>query len=127
MLQRCQTTVGSRKLEHWPGTIEVGFPSSQACGVGGQSFSNFLVSTVKPPKAAEHMSQGFYYGLVGVAMSLGLIQVCIWWFPEMKYIPWLVLVAMSKDDCRAWSLIANTIVVYSQNSYSFRYLKEAST
>ena len=42
-------TVGFRKLEYGPGTMQAGFPSSQAVGVGGQSYSNFLASTVTVP------------------------------------------------------------------------------
>ena len=39
-------TVDSNKLEYAPGTMLAGFPSSQAFGVEGQSYFNFLVSTV---------------------------------------------------------------------------------
>ena len=37
----------SKKVDYGPRTIYAGVPSSQACGVGGQSYSNFLVSTVQ--------------------------------------------------------------------------------
>ena len=33
-------------MEHGPGTTWAGFPSSQGFGVGGQSYSSFLSSTV---------------------------------------------------------------------------------
>ena len=39
--------VGSKKLEYGPGTIRGGPPSSLGSGVGGQTYSNFLASTVK--------------------------------------------------------------------------------
>ena len=39
-------TVDSKKLEYGPGAIYAGFPSSLGFGVGGQSCSNFLASTV---------------------------------------------------------------------------------
>ena len=38
--------VGSKKLEYGPGTIYPGCPSFLGVGVGGQSYSNFLASTV---------------------------------------------------------------------------------
>ena len=38
-------TVDSNKLEHGPGTICAGFPSSQRFGVGGRSDFNFLAPT----------------------------------------------------------------------------------
>ena len=39
-------TVGSRKFEYGPGTNYGGVPSFVGFGVGGQSYSNFLASTV---------------------------------------------------------------------------------
>ena len=39
-------TVDSQKLEHEPGTIYASCPSSPGFGVGGQSYSSFLASTV---------------------------------------------------------------------------------
>ena len=39
-------TVDSKKLENGPGAMYAGGPSSQAFGVGGQSYCNFLVSTL---------------------------------------------------------------------------------
>ena len=39
-------TVDSQQLEYGPGRIYAGFPSSLGFGVGGQSYSNFLASTV---------------------------------------------------------------------------------
>ena len=33
-------------MEYGPGTIDAGFPSYPAFGVGGQSYSNFLAFTV---------------------------------------------------------------------------------
>ena len=36
----------SKKLEYGPGTMLAGVSSSPAVGVGGQSYSNFLASTV---------------------------------------------------------------------------------
>ena len=41
-------TVNSKKLEFGPGAIYAVFPSSLGYGVGGQSSSNFLASSVKP-------------------------------------------------------------------------------
>ena len=41
-------TVDSKKLEYGPGTRYSGFPSFLGFGVGGQSYSNFLISTVVP-------------------------------------------------------------------------------
>ena len=38
--------VDSRKLEHGPGRMYGGVPSFLGFGVGGQSYLNFLVSTV---------------------------------------------------------------------------------
>ena len=44
---KCITfTADSEKLDCGPGAIYAGFPSSQGCLVGGQSYSNFLASTV---------------------------------------------------------------------------------
>ena len=42
-----RATVDSEKLGYGPRTISAVFPSSQAFGVGGQSFSNFLASTAR--------------------------------------------------------------------------------
>ena len=39
-------TVDSKKLEYGPGTIYVGCASSRGFEVGGQSYSNFLASTL---------------------------------------------------------------------------------
>ena len=39
-------TVDSKKLEYRPGAIYAGFPSSVGFRVGGQSYYNFLASTV---------------------------------------------------------------------------------
>ena len=39
-------TVDSKKLEHGSGTIYAGVPSCLGFGVGGQSYCNFLASTV---------------------------------------------------------------------------------
>ena len=51
--------VDSKKLEHGAGAIYAGFPSSLGFGVGGQSYSHFLASTVsqepKPPTPIEEM------------------------------------------------------------------------
>ena len=41
--------VDSKKLEYEPGTIYAGFLSSLGFGVGGESCSNFLASTVDLP------------------------------------------------------------------------------
>ena len=40
------STVDSKELEYGPGTICAGFACSLGFGVGGQSYSNFLASTV---------------------------------------------------------------------------------
>ena len=40
-------TVDSKKLEYGPGTKYAGLPSSLGFGAGGQSYSNFLASTVE--------------------------------------------------------------------------------
>ena len=39
----------SKQLGYRPGVIYSGFPSSLGYGVGGQSYSNFLASTVYYP------------------------------------------------------------------------------
>ena len=41
-----ETTVDSKELEHGPGRIYASLPSSLGLGLGGQSHSNFLASTV---------------------------------------------------------------------------------
>ena len=51
-------TVDSKKLEYGPGTIYAGFPFFQAFGVEGQSYSNFLASTV-----------GLFWGCLGEAIK----------------------------------------------------------
>ena len=38
-------TVDSKLLEYGPRMIYAGVPSSEAFGIGGQSYSNFLAST----------------------------------------------------------------------------------
>ena len=43
---KIHSTVDSKKLEYGPETIFAGFPCSPVLGVGGQSSSNFLASTV---------------------------------------------------------------------------------
>ena len=43
---RISNTVGSRKLEYGSGPFYAGVPSSLGFRVGGQSYSNFLASTV---------------------------------------------------------------------------------
>ena len=45
--------VGSKKLEHGPRTTFAGLPSSLAFGVGGQSYSNFLASTLPPTPCTD--------------------------------------------------------------------------
>ena len=46
LLSPMSLRVGFRKLEYGPGTIWAGVRSSEAFGVGGQSYSNLLASTV---------------------------------------------------------------------------------
>ena len=43
----------SKKLEYRSGTTNVGLPSSQAFGLGGPPYSNFLASTVPFPSIFE--------------------------------------------------------------------------
>ena len=46
-------TVDSKKLEYGSGMIYAGFPSYLGFGIGGCSYSNFLVCTVVDPQLAD--------------------------------------------------------------------------
>ena len=71
--------VDCKKLECGPGTFHDGCPSSLGIGVGGQSYSNFLASTVGVSKNGEpNTVYGKGYRIYGIWYN------GIWEFPKTR-------------------------------------------
>ena len=62
--------VDSKKMEYGPGTMYAAFPSSLGFRVAGQSYSNFLASTV----GIQHISGAFKAALCAYMWGC----VCTW-------------------------------------------------